>query len=275
MVQAAVESLGKHLKRWRSVRGLSQLDLALQADVSARHISFVETGRSQPSRDMVIRLADTLNVPLRDRNTLLLAAGYAPVYRETSLDDGSMAPVRKALGFVLRKHEPYPAFVIDRKWNIVQGNKPHQWLLSQLLPKAASLEEPINALRLVFDPQLLQRTIVNWDVVASLLLRRAQREFDSIGPDPDLAKLLDWISKLPHVKRLKHGSPFPEEAGVLLPMIFRVNGSKLSWFSTIASFGTPRDITIQELRIECLFPEDETTESFIRNAVSQRRVSTS
>ena len=122
-----------------------------------------------------------------------------------------------------------------------------------------------------FDPQLLQRTIVNWDVVASLLLLRAQREFDSIEPDPDLAKLLDWISNLPNVKRLKRGCPFPEEASVLLPMIFHVDCARISWFSTIATFGTPQDITIHELRIECLFPADEATESFIRNAVSQRR----
>jgi transcriptional regulator with XRE-family HTH domain len=250
---------------------MSQLDLALQADVSARHISFVETGRSQPSRDMVIRLAATLNVPLRDRNRLLLAAGYAPAYLETNLDDGSMAPVQQALAFILRKHEPYPAFVLDSKWNIVQGNKPHHRLLSRMLPDAASLEYPVNALRLVFDSELLKPFIVNWAAVASLLLRRAEREFDSIEPVPDLEKLLDWISTLPHVKRLKSGFPYPEESGVLLPMIFDIDGTRLSWFSTIATFGTPQDITIQELRIECLFPADEATDSFVRNAESQRR----
>lgn len=266
MDQEVVETLGKHLKRWRSVRGLSQLDLALLADVSARHVSFVETGRSQPSRAMVLRLADTLNVPLRDRNRLLLAAGYAPAFRETSLDDKSMAPVRQALAFVLRKHEPYPAFVLDSRWNIVQCNKPHQWLLSRLLPEAASLEDPVNALRLVFDSKLLKRCIVNWDVVASVLLRRVETELESIRPDHDLSILVDWISKLPHVKRLRSSEPQRGHPGILLPMIFNLDGTKLSWFSTIATFGTPQDITIQELRIECLFPADDATDSFVRKA---------
>ena len=193
MVQATAESLGKLLKSWRSARGLSQLDLALQADVSARHISFVETGRSQPSRDMVIRLADTLNVPLRDRNRLLLAAGYAPAYSETALDDESMGQVRQALAFVLRKHEPYPAFVLDNKWNIVQGNKAHQRLLARMLPRAASLEDPVNVLRLVFDSKLLKPFIVNWDVVASLLLLRVTKELESNSSNQDLSALVDVV----------------------------------------------------------------------------------
>ena len=268
MVSGDSPPLGKHLRRWRGIRGLSQLDLALSAGVSARHVCFIETGRSQPSRDMVVRLAETLDVPLRDRNALLLAAGYAPRYLESSLSDQTMLPVKRALGFVLRKHEPYPAFVLDRAWNIVLSNKAHDKLLSLLLGDNRGRKNRSNILRLVFDPNLLRPHIVNWNDVAGVLLRRVHRESETM-PSPELGELLKEIESLPGVRRLAGCRVADDTYSILIPVKLMVDGRPLSWFSTIAAFGTPQDITVQELRIECLFPADDATELFVR----ERKVS--
>ena len=262
MVNGDSPPLGKHLRRWRGIRGLSQLDLALSAGVSARHVCFIETGRSQPSRDMVVRLAETLDVPLRDRNALLLAAGYAPRYLETSLSDQTMLPVKRALGFVLRKHEPYPAFVLDRAWNIVLSNKAHDKLLSMLLDDNRGPKDRSNILRLVFDPDLLRPHIVNWNDVAGVLLRRVRCESETM-PSSGLAELLTEIESLPGVRQLGGCRVADDAYSILIPVTLMLDGRPLSWFSTIAAFGTPQDITLQELRIECLFPADDATELFV------------
>lgn len=251
-------AFGDVMREWRGVRGMSQLDLALTAGISTRHISFIETGRSQPSRAMVLRLAETLDLPLRERNRLLIGAGFAPRYRESGLQHEDLAPVCRALDLILRSHEPFPAFVLDRNWNILRANLAHRRLLSMLLPEAAG-REPINAMRLALDPGMLRPMISNWEWVAHLLGHRIRRQMRMPDIAPDERRKFEEILDYPGVLDAMEEARAPLDAAVVIPLQIALHGQRLSWFSTIATIGTPQDVTLDEIRIESLFPADEET----------------
>jgi transcriptional regulator with XRE-family HTH domain len=242
---------GDFLRRWREARGLS---------LSARHLSFLETGRSHPSRGMVLRLAEALALPLRERNAWLLAAGYGALYRETDLRSPELAPVRRALERILRAQDPYPAFVLDGAWNIVMANATHERLLADLLPADADPGSPINVMRLVLDPNLLKSCVEDWDRVAHVLIRRVKSKLLVPDADPRVRELFEELQRLPGVGAALEELQVPEENELLLPLTFHKGEWRMSWFSTIAVIATPRDITLEELQIETLFPADEATE---------------
>ena len=255
--------VGRLLRDWRTARGLSQLDLALRAGFSARHVSFIETGRSRPSREALLALAETLEVPLRDRNVLLEAAGFADAYRETSLDAETMAPIRSMLRFILDRHAPYAAIVLDRYSTCVMGNAAADRLVA-LTVDASIVTANANHLRLAFHRLGARRFIVNWEEVARHLLARAERELATPGDARAaalLAELRDGAGPLPRAA--------PPLAGdLLLPIHIRRDGVELRLFSAIMTLGTPRDVTLQELRIETYVPMDERTESLLRGLLS-------
>ena len=255
--------VGDLLREWRGIHGMSQLDLALAANVSSRHISFLETGRSRPSRTMVLRLAETLDLPLRERNAMLVAAGFAPLYRESELQHNDLAPVRRALELVLRSHEPFPAFVLDRAWNIVLANRAHHRLLSTLLP-AAARSEPVNVVRLVLDPSFLRPLIGNWELVAHVVGHRIRRQLRTPDVSRDAKRQFEELLSLPGVREAMDRVQAPPDAAVVVPLQLELGGRRLSWFSTIATIGTPQDVTLDELRIESLFPADDETERAAR-----------
>jgi transcriptional regulator with XRE-family HTH domain len=255
-VATATPGVGPLLKDWRRRRRLSQLDLAVGADVSTRHLSFVETGRSKPSRELLLHLAEHLDVPLRDRNGLLLAAGYAPDYRETPLDDAAMTPVRHALDKVLTGHEPFPAVIVDRRWTLVSANQPALRLLADgVAPEL--LEPPVNTLRVSLHPDGLAPRIVNFAEYAQHLVTLVHRAA-SLSGDRALDELEAELRGYPGVG----GDDAPEiEPGtaMFVPLQLRRDGGVLSLFSTIATFGTALDITLAELAIEAFFPADPAT----------------
>ena len=255
-------TFGNSLRQWRKSRGLSQLELALTADSSARHLSFLENGRAQPSRAMVLRLAEALDVPLRERNSLLAAAGYASMFRETNLEAGPMREVQRALQLMLDKQEPYPAMVIDRGWQIVQANTACARLFSLLgLDPAAG---PINLLRLVLHPDGMRQWVEDWEVGARMLLLQLRRELAAAGNDARLGSLLEEVLGYPGVAALQDLAPDARTIP-LLPLTIVRDSVRLSWFTTITTFGTPQDITLQELRIEMFYPADEATDRFARD----------
>ncbi len=247
--------VGALLRHWRAARRLSQLDLALQAEVSSRHLSFVETGKAKPSREMVTRLAEALEVPLRDRNELLVAAGYAPLYRQTALTEVDLAQARQAMELILKQQEPYPAVVVDRHWNLLQANGGASRLMGLVLGGALPDH---NLLRLVFRPDALRPHIVNWEEVAGDMIRRVHQESAGLH-SPEIRELIDCVLAFPGVPRSWHGDQLAAPAAPLLTVVFRAAGRELRFFSTITTFGTPRDITLEELRIECSYPADEAT----------------
>ena len=250
------------MREWRAVRGLSQLELSIEAEVSSRHVSFLETGRSRPSREMVLRLAEALELPLRERNRFLGAAGFAALFAESCLGDAELAPVRCALETLLQSHEPYPAFVVDRTWTVLLANAAHCWLLSRLLPHLDP-DEPVNVMQLVLDPEFLRPRIANWPEVAHVLGHRIQRQVRLPEPNAEARARLEGLLAQPGVRDAMarvHPSP---ESGIVLPLVLEFDGQALSWFSTIATIGTPRDITLEELSIESLFPADEETRLWV------------
>lgn len=252
--------VGALLREWRAARRLSQLDLALEAGVSARHLSCVETGKAQPSREMVARLADTLGMPLRERNALLFAAGYAPEYTETRLDAPELAQVRHAIDLILEHQEPYPAFVLNRRWDILRTNGAAMRVAGFLRGGARH----DNMLRQFFDPDDLRAVVVNWEEVAANLVRHLQDEIAAAPSDAGARALLDEVLRFPGVPprwRTREVGAFPPH---LLTVVFRTDDRELRFFSTITSFGTPRDVTLDELRIECTFPADDATAELCR-----------
>jgi transcriptional regulator with XRE-family HTH domain len=254
--------VGELLKDWRTRRRLSQLDLSNQATVSARHLSFVETGRSKPSRELVLHLAEHLDVPLRERNALLHAAGYAPVYRETPMDDADMAPVRAAIETVLRSHEPFPALVVDRLHHVLYANDTAERLfVSRVAPHL--LTQPVNALRATLHPDGLAKDIVNLAELSAHLLAGLDREV-AASADPLLAELAAELRTYPGVAE---GGPSTVASQLFVPMVLRSDEGELRFFSTITTFGTPLDITTAELALEAFFPADDAT----ANALSPRR----
>src|SRR2546423_7842101 len=235
-VTSPPRAVGGLLRAWRQQRRLSQLDLAVEADVSPRHLSFVETGRSRPSRELLLHLAEHLDVPLRDRNTLLLAAGFAPAYRETGLDAGEMAPVRDALEKILASHEPFPAIIVDRRWNLVSGNRPAMAVLTDGVA-AELLAPPVNALRVSLHPDGLAPRIANLAEYSGHLLSRLHRQL-ALTPDADMAALLDELRSYPGVAE---ASATPPDAASLLSVPLRLRsgaGRELALFSPLAPFGT-------------------------------------
>jgi len=237
---------------------MSQLSLASEARVSPRHVSFVESGRSRPSAAMVLTLARALDVPLRERNQMLLAAGHAPVYPQADLDSPAMAPVRAAVDRILAHHAPFPAVVKDRHWNLVTANEPARAMFGWLLGERAA--EPANVVRLMFDPEGLRPHVANWDEVAGMLIQRVHREAAGGTPDLDTRDLLDEALAQPGVPRAWHTPDFVPAPTPVLPIVFAKDGLTLSYFTMVTSLGTPLDITAQELRIESFYPADEATE---------------
>lgn len=254
--------VGHLLREWRQRRRMSQLELSNEAAVSARHLSFVETGRSRPSRELVLHLAEHLDVPLRERNALLLAAGYAPVYQERSLDDADMDPVRDALDVILSGHEPYPAVIVDRRWDLVSGNAAALVLFTAGVAPHL-LEPPVNVYRLGLHPDGLAPRVRNFADYSTHLLTRLQREV-ALSGDAALSSLLDEVLAYPGVQRPAHVEVDPARM-LFLPMEFTTaEGTELSFFSTLATFGTALDITVAELSIEAFFPADRATADALR-----------
>ncbi|WP_231402367.1 helix-turn-helix domain-containing protein [Caenimonas aquaedulcis] len=255
-------AFGEHLRHWRQHRRLSQLDLAQEADISTRHLSFVETGRSVPSREMVLRLAERLEVPLRERNALLVAAGYAPMYRERPLDDPALASAREAVDLILRSHEPYPALAVDRHWNLLAANRMLPHLLEGADPSL--LQGPVNVLRLSLHPQGLAPKIVNLHQWRSHLFERLRQQIHATG-DATLAALLEELRGYPAPADADGLHIDGEHLGIAMPFRFRTRHGVLSFISTTTVFGTPVDVTLQELALETFFPADAHTGSVLRS----------
>jgi transcriptional regulator with XRE-family HTH domain len=251
---------GGLLRDWRRRRRMSQMDLGLEAGVSTRHLSFVETGRSQPSRELLLHLAEHLDIPLRDRNALLLAAGYAPVYPQTPLDDGAMAPVREALDKVLAGHAPYPAVIVDRRWNLISANAPALAILGDGVAPGL-LEAPVNALRVSLHPDGLAPRIANLAEYGEHLLARLRREI-ALTADPELRALAQELAGYPGMRPASAASDPASRLFVALRL--HALGEDLTFFSTIATFGTARDVTLDELSIESFYPGDEATAAVLR-----------
>lgn len=252
---AARAPVGELLRAWRRRRSLSQLELALEADVSSRHVSFLETGRARPSREMVLHLAEHLEIPLRERNGLLLSAGFAPLYPERSLETPEMAPVREALDRFLRAHEPYPAVVLDRHYNVLSANDALALLTDGVAQEL--LEAPANALRLTLHPRGIAPRILNFEEWSAHLLHRLRRQA-SITGDPELQRLHDELSVYPGVSL---ETPHDENTGseIVLPLRVREGDRELAFFSTVSTFGTAVDITLAELSIEAFYPANAAT----------------
>ncbi|MFI0538595.1 helix-turn-helix domain-containing protein [Streptomyces sp. WSLK1-3] len=262
-----MHTVGELLRQWRHRRRLSQLDLAIAADVSARHVSLVETGKSNPSADMVLRLADQLDVPLRDRNRLLLAAGFAPRYTERPLDDGALSAAREAVERVLRAHEPYPALAFDRRWNIIMTNRAVEPFFAEVDPDL--LRPPVNLVRLGLDPRGFAPLVVNLADVRVVFRSRIRRQL-AVSPDAELAalyaELLDPDSEDASEPDSEDVSNRSVESDVVLPMILRLDGRELRLFSTITTFGTPMDITLEEVAIESYYPADEESAAYFEES---------
>jgi transcriptional regulator with XRE-family HTH domain len=254
-VVAHPSPFGALLREWRERRNLSQLRLASGSAVSARHLSFIETGRAQPSREMVLHLAERLEIPLRDRNRLLLAAGYAPAFVERSLDDANMAPVSEALGRFLAAHEPYPALVLDRHRNLVLANRAVGLLTAGAAPEL--LERPVNFLRLALHPKGLAPQIVNFQNWSCHLMRRLRREID-LTADERLQDLYTELAGYPRVCTGRHGDIVGAD-DIAVPLRLRRDGGELAFFSTRSVFGTALDVTLAELVIEAHYPADDET----------------
>lgn len=260
-MNATATAVGDHLRQWRQRRRLSQLDLALDAEISTRHLSFLETGRAQPSRDMVLKLAEHLEIPLRERNTILVAAGFAPVFPQRSLDDPALASARKAVDIILAGHEPHPALAVDRGWNLVSANR----MIAPLLEGVDSelLAGPANVLRLTLHPRGLAPRVVNLHEWRAHLLERLRREVE-LTADAGLSELLTELKAYP----IPGGQPtrraHDEYGGVAIPFRIQSPAGVLSFFSTTTVFGTPVDVTLSELTLETFFPADPETAAALR-----------
>jgi transcriptional regulator with XRE-family HTH domain len=258
-------SAGALLREWRQRRNLSQLELALRSAVSARHLSFIETGRARPSREMVLHLAERLDVPLRDRNQLLLAAGFAPVFGERLLDESDMAPVREALERFLSAHEPYPALVVDRRWNVVSVNRGVAYVNRDVAPELRA--PPANALRIALHPDGLAPRITNLADWSGYLLGRLRREIEATR-DPYLESLYEELVAYPGITAEHDPANPPKPNDFMLLHELRLDGRDLSLFCTFTTFGTARDLTLAELTIVAFYPADPQTAEALTAAVS-------
>ncbi|GAB2583664.1 helix-turn-helix transcriptional regulator [Dyella jejuensis] len=254
--------LGSLLRHWRSVRSTSQLDLSLDTGVSQRHISFIESGRSVPSRKTLLDIAQALDIPLRERNTLLQAAGYAPMYSESPLTALEMQGVTKALERMLRQHEPFPAVVMDRHWNVLMANASTPRFFSHFIDMAAR-KGPRNLLHLMFDPHGMRPFLADWENIAQSLIQRVHRESIARVIDDGTKELLAALLAYPGTKREWKS---PEVQSIVphtpvIPLRFIEGDNVLSYFSMVTTVGTPQTVAAQELRVECLFPADDATEA--------------
>lgn len=251
---------GAALRYWRGRRGISQLKLSVDAGISQRHLSFLETGRADPSRDLILKLGLVLDIPLRQRNAMLLAAGFAPAYRERSLGDPELAAVLQALDFMLAQQAPFPALVVDRLWNLVMANEPAagmmRWFLG--MPEHAPIprDGSVNVIRMTLDPDGLRRHIANWEDVCTDLLQWVQREAMGDGPGSEATRLLDELMALPGIAQAASQPNLERRALPFLPVTLRKDGVELNLFTTITTLGTPHDVTVHELRLESFFPAD-------------------
>lgn len=249
------------MRAWRQRRRLSQLDLAAQADISTRHLSYVETGRANPSREMVLRLTARLEVPLRERNTFLIAAGYAPMYRESRLEDPALAAAKQAVELILKSHEPFPALAVDRHWSLLAANGVVPHLLKGI--DTTLLQKPINVLRLSLHPLGLAPRIVNLAQWRSHLFERLSQQIAATG-DAMLVALLAELRDLPPLENEQDERLEGEHLGIAVPLKIRSPGGVLSFISTTTIFGSPVDVTLQELALETFFPLDEFTKAALR-----------
>lgn len=261
-VSGAAAPLGELLRRWRQLRRTSQLDLALDAGISTRHLSFVETGRSQPSRDVVLRLAEELAMPLRERNRLLLAAGFAPVFKQRPLDDPALGAARRAVERVLAGHAPYPAIAVDRHWTLVSSNAALAPLLEGIAPSL--LEPPVNVLRLGLHPEGLAPRIRNLREWRAHILSRLHQQLDATA-DPVIAALAEELRGYP-VAIAHQPDAWDDLGGVAVPLRLQSSLGELAFINTITVFGTPLDLTLAELAIEAFFPADAATATALRAA---------
>jgi transcriptional regulator with XRE-family HTH domain len=263
-MQPQIRPIGDQIRGWRQRRRRSQMGLALDAEISTRHLSFIETGRSRPSRDMVLLLADHLDVPLRERNAMLLAGGFAPVYSERSIDDPELSAARRAIDIVLRGHEPYPALAIDRHWNLVAANRAVGPLIGGAAPHL--LRPPINVLRLSLHPQGLAPAILNLAEWRAHLTERLMRQVAATA-DSELQALLDELAAYP----IAEGSGSADDfADIVVPMRLKSPVGELSLISTTTVFGTPMDVTLSELAIESFFPANDATADLLRALIPAR-----
>ena len=253
--QPVATPLGTLLRQWRDTRGRSQLALSMDMGVSQRHISFVESGRSVPSRALLLGIANALDVPLRDRNALLLAAGYAPMYAEAAWDAAEMRVVHRALERMLRQHEPYPALVMDRHWNVLMTNEAAPKFFGQFID-LGKFPRPRNLLRLMFDPNGLRPFVANWEAVAASLFQRIHREAVGGVLDQTMRTLVDELLAMPGVDPDWRSADVPSGSPVA-PIEFTKGGRTSSWFSMVSTVGTPQSVAAQELRAEFMFPADE------------------
>jgi transcriptional regulator with XRE-family HTH domain len=263
---------GPMLRAWRRRRGASQLALALQSGVSQRHVSFLESGRARPSREMVVQLSSALDVPLRQRNAMLLAAGFAPVYRESNLAAPELTPVRQAIERMLKQQEPYPAIVIDRLWNLLQANEAANALTIFLFegpPPAPPPGKAPNLLRWLLDPKALRSKIANWEEVARYLVSTTYAEILADGGEPKALAFIQEIMAYPDVPDSFRKLRFEDRPSPVLTVDYLVGGKSLSVFTTIATLGTPQDVTLQEVRIESFFPADERSDALFKSLAAK------
>jgi transcriptional regulator with XRE-family HTH domain len=255
-------TLGNLLRYWRDMRGVSQLDLSLDAGISQRQISFIESGRSVPGRQTILILAQTLDVPLRERNALLLAAGYAPVYSDAPWNAEEMRGVIRAFERIVRQHEPYPAIVMDRHWNVLMTNDAAPRFFNHFIDMSARKGQR-NMLHLIFDPHGMRPFMDDWDRVSRSLLQRVHRESVGHVIDDDTKCLLDELLAYPDTPRnwKKHLAPVATPTMPVIPLGFIADDVVLRYFSMVTSVGTPQTIAAQELRLECMFPADDATEA--------------
>lgn len=257
------------LKRWRANRRISQLELSLAAEVSQRHISFLESGRAMPSRSMVLQLGHVLDVPLRDRNRLLTAAGFAPVFEARTFDDPDMAPIVSAIELTLKHHEPNPAVVVDRNWNVLMYNDALYRAFTALVGNIDAMWEQVgaegerNLLKLTFHPDGLRQYIANWREIGPILIGRTRREAE-VDSNAVLDELLDEILAYPGIPKRWYAPDRHKSLPPVLPLEYDIGGTRLRLFSMLSTFGTAQDVTADELRIESFFPADETSAALLR-----------
>ncbi|REK10765.1 MAG: XRE family transcriptional regulator [Planctomycetota bacterium] len=260
-------AFGERLRFWRNARSVSQLQLAMAANVSSRHVSFLETGRSKPSRQMVMQIAEVLDVPLRERNALLDAAGFAPAYRASNLDSEHLATVRHSLEFLLERHDPYPAVVVDRHWNLLLQNRASQQLLRRFVLSAESLVAPLNVMHVLFREDGMRPFVVNWNELTAAMVSRLQREANSDPADAQCQQLLSMALEACGGAGRTPQMEFAADSPAMLEMRLRRDDVELGLFSTITTLGTPLDVTLQELRLETFFPTDDASEQVIKSLV--------
>lgn len=260
------------LRYWRTRRGYSQLKLSVDSGISQRHICFLERARAQPSRELVLKLGIVLDVPLRQRNVMLLAAGFAPAYQERDLSDPELASVKQALDFILTQAAPFPALVVDRLWNLVMFNAPAggfmRWLLDMPDDAVIARDGSINVLKLILDPNGVRRHLRNWEAVCADTLLWIQREAMSDGPGSEATALLAALTALPGIPQPSHVPNLERDALPFMPLAIHKDGVDLNLFTTITTLGTPRDVTLHELRIESFFPADEPSAAWFRARAS-------